>query len=347
MGRQVTQKVADRSHTFLNAQFNALSRIDDIDSKALVLVGLPVVVFFYLGKGSTVVLRHKKLLKPRKMKAILNEYQVTHITDSPSFMLKYQAFFSIAQANRIEMVVTGGGPVFNEGIELLRHRFSKACLKIVYGSTEVEPISVKTIALKKMAYPSTCKALNAGTIDQEIALKIGNFSKLNSHQVAAKEFDDCLLKEGEIGEIVVSGPHVLNNYFNSKAVYTAQKIEAGPSIWHKTGDSGFIKDGELFLTGPINQLIRQGDHIISPFMTESYLNSVSSINRGTVICVDGKIWLLLVMKTNQAFDLRDLALDFTVDEVKIIKEMPLDPRHKTKIDYKALENLVSESVINH
>ena len=78
-------KIADRSHAFLAEQFNALSRIDNVENRPTVLVGLPVVVFFYLGKGCQIILRSKRLLKPNRFKALLAKFRVTHISDSPSF----------------------------------------------------------------------------------------------------------------------------------------------------------------------------------------------------------------------------------------------------------------------
>ena len=75
-------------------------------------------------------------------------------------------------------------------------------------------------------------------------------------------------------------------------------------------------------------------------MVETYLNSQSFIERGTVICNDDKVWLMITLASKQTFDINQLNLDFKVDGVKILKEIPLDPRHKTKIDYKSLMKLV-------
>ena len=160
--------------------------------------------------------------------------------------MNYQAHFSTDQADIVEKIVTGGGPVFDHQIKHLKQRFVNADLKIVYGSTEAEPISVRTIESKKMLSASTNNALNVGLVDPDIRLRIGNFDSLKGYKVSKEEFENCIVKEDVIGEIVVSGPHVLHQYFRSDEVYKSIKIEEGDNIWHKTGDSGLVSKGQLF-----------------------------------------------------------------------------------------------------
>jgi acyl-CoA synthetase (AMP-forming)/AMP-acid ligase II len=65
--------------------------------------------------------------------------------------------------------------------------------------------------------------------------------------------------EAEVGEIWVSGPHIAEGYWNNKEATertfkaTISGSENGPFL--RTGDLGFVKDGELFITGRIKDLI--------------------------------------------------------------------------------------------
>lgn len=67
------------------------------------------------------------------------------------------------------------------------------------------------------------------------------------------------LPEGEIGEIWLSGPSVTSGYFG-KPEQTAATFQAtlagepGP-FYLRTGDLGFLHDGELFMTGRIKDLL--------------------------------------------------------------------------------------------
>lgn len=63
---------------------------------------------------------------------------------------------------------------------------------------------------------------------------------------------------GEIGEIWLRGPHVARGYWNSdaqtRAVFGAVTA-SGDGPFLRTGDLGFMREGELFVTGRIKDLI--------------------------------------------------------------------------------------------
>lgn len=68
-----------------------------------------------------------------------------------------------------------------------------------------------------------------------------------------------LCPAGEIGEIWVSGPSIARGYWNRQSE-TARTFKAyvsdtkeGPFL--RTGDLGFLKDGEMFVTGRLKDLI--------------------------------------------------------------------------------------------
>lgn len=62
-----------------------------------------------------------------------------------------------------------------------------------------------------------------------------------------------------VGEIWVAGPSVALGYWNApiatKNTFQAYEVETGAGPFLRTGDLGFIKDGELFVTGRIKDLI--------------------------------------------------------------------------------------------
>jgi 8-amino-7-oxononanoate synthase len=63
----------------------------------------------------------------------------------------------------------------------------------------------------------------------------------------------------QVGEIWVSGPSVAQGYWNrteeTKYTFLACVAETGEGPFLRTGDLGFLKDGELFVTGRIKDLI--------------------------------------------------------------------------------------------
>jgi acyl-CoA synthetase (AMP-forming)/AMP-acid ligase II len=64
---------------------------------------------------------------------------------------------------------------------------------------------------------------------------------------------------GREGEIWVSGPNVARGYWNgqdeTKRVFRAHLVDTGEGPFLRTGDLGFFKDGELFVTGRLKDLI--------------------------------------------------------------------------------------------
>jgi acyl-CoA synthetase (AMP-forming)/AMP-acid ligase II len=67
------------------------------------------------------------------------------------------------------------------------------------------------------------------------------------------------LSPGQVGEVWVSGPSVAQGYWNRVAetehTFKAFLADTGEGPFLRTGDLGFLLDGELFLTGRLKDLI--------------------------------------------------------------------------------------------
>ena len=68
-----------------------------------------------------------------------------------------------------------------------------------------------------------------------------------------------LCAEGEVGEIWVSGPSIAQGYWHkpeeTKQTFAAYLAEAPQNKFMRTGDLGFLKAGELFVTGRLKDVI--------------------------------------------------------------------------------------------
>jgi acyl-CoA synthetase (AMP-forming)/AMP-acid ligase II/aryl carrier-like protein len=87
-------------------------------------------------------------------------------------------------------------------------------------------------------------------------------------EVAVMDAAGCLLPPGQTGEIVLRGPSLARGY--------AENPEANRSAftdgWFRTGDEGFRdRDGYLFLTGRLKEIINRGGEKISPREIEEVL----------------------------------------------------------------------------
>lgn len=95
------------------------------------------------------------------------------------------------------------------------------------------------------------------------------------------------LPEGETGEICVTGPSVMNAYFNNKvATNEVLKIHDDNKVWLHTGDLGHMdEDGFVYIDGRIKRLIIRHDGIkVSPFEIEQIIKKVKGVKD---VCVVG------------------------------------------------------------
>ena len=81
--------------------------------------------------------------------------------------------------------------------------------------------------------------------------------------------EDISIKVSEEGEILLKGPTITPGYYNREDLTKAAFTEEG---YFKTGDAGYLKDGELFLTERIKDLFKTSNgKYIAPQMIESKL----------------------------------------------------------------------------
>jgi acyl-CoA synthetase (AMP-forming)/AMP-acid ligase II len=86
------------------------------------------------------------------------------------------------------------------------------------------------------------------------------------------------LPDGRVGEIWLSGPHVADGYHNdperTEATFRARIDGAGPrenGPWLRTGDLGFLSDGELFVTGRLKDLVIVNGRNVYPHDVEDVI----------------------------------------------------------------------------
>ncbi len=345
-GSTGTPKAANRTHQFLKEQFDALNDEIDPQPKDVDLVTLPIVLFQNLGMGSTSVIadfdmRQPDALDPAPIVQQLVQYQVNRMTTSPFFVRKVSEYATQQRTNlpHLRKVFTGGAPVFPTDARLLLKAFPSAKSIILYGSTEAEPMS--SIDAKELAITSTEETggLAVGKPNSSTQLKIIEIIDEALPTCSPSELESMTLAEGRIGEIIVSGPHVLASYFRNDEAFRTNKIVVDGTVWHRTGDSGFLHGRDLFLTGRNKQLIKSGDSYLSPFIMEDILQHIDGVTTGTLMELDGKVTLVVETVLSEAQVTPNVG-SIPYNEVMVMKHIPRDPRHNSKIDYGKLKQLL-------
>ncbi len=350
-GSTGTPKAAKRTHGFLHEQFTAL--LDQIDPQPedIDMPALPIVLLINLAAGCTSVITKFKSNKPelmdaRKILAQIDEHKITRMVASPFFIKQlatYSTHHNLLPISSLKKIFTGGAPVFPAEAKLYLAAFPQAQIQIVYGSTEAEPISsINALDLIKEQETSLQNGLKVGMPHHKTQVRIIEIKEASIVCVNEDELGMITLRPGEIGEIIVSGPHVLREYFNNEEALKRNKIIIGNNCWHRTGDSGYMDEtGMLYLTGRCNALIHSGGKLIAPFIYENFFQSIKGVEMGTIIQLQKK--LLVIIEARKAANKEEIqhqiqGIDLAFDEIKFVTRMPRDLRHHSKIDYEKLKS---------
>ena len=114
------------------------------------------------------------------------------------------------------------------------------------------------------------------------------------HQVSIINEDNEVLPEREIGEIIVKGPSVTMGYFRNPEA-TATTWRDG---WLRTGDLGYLADGELFICGRSKELIIIRGANYYPQDIESAARDLPGVKRGNLVAFsvnEGNVERLVIL----------------------------------------------------
>ncbi|NEQ26165.1 MAG: AMP-binding protein, partial [Microcoleus sp. SIO2G3] len=158
--------------------------------------------------------------------------------------------------------------------------------------------------------------------------------------LSPEELADACLPPGQIGEIVVSGNHVLSGYLHGRGDADI-KLRVGDRVWHRTGDAGcFDGQGRLWLLGRCGARIQDEFGVLYPFAVEAAVSQHSEIRRSALVQIQSQRWL--VIEAESPVNLHQLQQDLSwaqLHQIRQIRQIPVDRRHNAKIDYSALRKL--------
>ncbi|HEX7026184.1 MAG TPA: AMP-binding protein [Gammaproteobacteria bacterium] len=348
-----------RTHEFLINQHNAIAHALDNAARQIEINTLPVFVLSSIGSGLTVVipecdLRRPGDIDPGPVVTQIEAQAVNRILGPPAFCHRIAAFLdtSSRQLAGVEKIFTGGGPVFPNLLVLLQRVFPGAEVVAVYGSTEAEPIAhvaYREIGEDDLQRMRGGAGLLAGHPVPEIKLAIipdCAGQPIGPFQI--DEFQRHCLADGQIGEIVVTGEHVLKQYLDGASPGDI-KFRVGDGIWHRTGDAGYLDSrGRLWLLGRCQAKIVAKTEIIYPFGVETMALSHTEVVRAAFIRHSNRNVLAIELAVGRhpsdkaVFAPQVLAGLAGVDAVHVVKRIPVDKRHNSKIDYVALAGLLNK-----
>ncbi len=111
----------------------------------------------------------------------------------------------------------------------------------------------------------------------------GSCGRPVSTEIRVLDEDDRELPRGATGAIVIRGPTLFPGYLDEPELNAALFLPGG---WFRTGDLGYLdKDGFLFLTGRVHELINRGGAKIAPVEVDHALLSHPAVAEAAVFAV--------------------------------------------------------------
>ena len=348
-------KALIRSHGFLRKQMAILNRIALTSASDVDFVAMPMFVLFNLANRVTSVLpacnmKHPGRADPGIVLHQLRTECVTRMVASPALLERLADHCLIHKRTMPDMrcISTGGGPVGPSLPQRLRTIAPNSIVRTVYGSTEAEPIA--SIDGHRISVADRLKTREGGglLVGEPVPGCRVRVMHNDSGQVpgpyTAESFREQCLPAGSVGEIVVSGEHVLPGYADPSRDRET-KIHVQSTVWHRTGDAGYFDaSGRLWLVGRCAAALQDYRGAVYPFQVEYAVTAVRGVRRAALMQQDRD--RVLVLETtgrefrNHCARAAKCVAEFEIDRIVTVQRIPLDRRHAAKVDYPALARLL-------
>lgn len=338
-------KAIVRTHDFLHAQHAAIAEAIALREGETDLTALPIFLLANLGSGLCSVIPAGDVARPGSVAAApiaaqIWRHGITRGGASPAFWQRLAGDAAGRDAlARVKTIYTGGGPLWADELASLRAAAPETRVVCVYGSTEAEPIA-EIDADEALAPPEAAGLLPGGRVRPEIRCAVlrDRWDEPRA-ELDAAGFEAERRAPGEIGEIVVSGAHVVAGYLGG--VGDAEtKFRVDGVVWHRTGDAGcFDARGRLWLGGRCAARVRIGGRVFYPAQFEVPLRGLPGLRRAALLELGGEARLALETDDSTVADAcaeRLAARRMPVPRIHVLRRLPLDRRHNAKIDYGAL-----------
>jgi acyl-CoA synthetase (AMP-forming)/AMP-acid ligase II len=359
-------KGANRTHRFLSAQHHALSAVIPYTAGDRDLPAFPIFSLNNIASGVTTVLPAIDLAQPSEQDgAILThqlaEEQITCATLSVSMLNGVSRY---SQQNglcllSLRRVVTGGAPVTKDEVRSFSRIAPQAEILVLYGSTEVEPIAhIEAQEMLAGDAGGVEEGVNVGRISPGLKAKFIRIVK-GVVDFPSAGWRALEVAAGEVGELVVSGDHVCPDYYNNPDAFRRTKIvDHENQVWHRTGDLAYLDASCcLWLVGRVHNAILRGSRYYFPVSAEGILKAFPFVRQGAYLGLPDECWgertaVVVALDPRQGMEpkgaLAQIKQAFAtrqipIDSFYVVDEIPMDPRHHSKVEYGALRELVTKT----
>jgi long-chain acyl-CoA synthetase len=205
---------------------------------------------------------------------IIAEHQVSVSLGVPT-MLSAMAEEQIAnprEVSTLRVLAHGGSPIASEVLRRVHQALPTTELIEVYGATELSPLA-------------TGLRHEEDLLDSPLARSCGK--PLLGVEVEVVDDSGAPLPIGEVGEVVVRGPNVMQGYWN-KPEQTAEVLRDG---WYRSGDLGYFDSAaHLFLVDRAKDMIVSGGENVYGSEVEEVLHKHPAVLEAAVFGIPDAKW---------------------------------------------------------
>ncbi|MFC4355493.1 class I adenylate-forming enzyme family protein [Chryseomicrobium palamuruense] len=215
---------------------------------------------------------------------------------------------------KLRLFTYGAAPMPYELVKKVKELYPNVSVQNLYGQTENSPA--------------------ATTLKDHFALdKIGSVGEMlpKTEVQVVDEFGESL-PTGQVGEIVVKGPQLMNGYLKNEEA-TNQAIQNG---WLYTGDLGrFDEDGLLYIVDRKKDMIIRGGENVYPVEVEEVLYQIPEVLEAAVVGVPHPVYgevpkAYVVLKNDQhlteedvkTYCSKNIAKYKIPEEIDFLEELP-------------------------
>ena len=161
------------------------------------------------------------------------------------------------------------------GVVMSAYGMAEATLAISFGE-RLTPLDVVSVDAETFRATGTVVA----PIADSVALSFVSCGKtFPDHEVGIADAEGNFLEDGQEGEIVLKGPSITKGYWENPEA-TAAVLRDG---WLRTGDLGFLRGGDVFITGRCKDLIILNGKNHHPQTIEWAIQELDGVRRGNVV----------------------------------------------------------------
>jgi acyl-CoA synthetase (AMP-forming)/AMP-acid ligase II len=359
-------------HRMFDAQVRMIRDHYGIKPGEVDLPTFPLFALFNPAMGTTSVIPDMNAsrpgsVNPARIVEAIQDHQVTSTFGSPALWRRVCIY---CQHNKVTLptlkrVLVAGAPVPHWLIESLHEYMGPDTdVHTPYGATESLPVC--SISGRELRQGLIEKTRGGGGTCVGVPLPGMEVKVLPiSDEPIASMGGLEPVADGQIGEFVVSGPVVTQEYAGRPEATALAKIRDGQKIWHRMGDVGYRDaDGRLWFCGRKNHRVETAAGTCFTIPCEAVFNEHVKVSRSAIVGVTdpgtGKRQPVLIIETvggkvggpdsRNAF-VRELlqlgssnVLTEGISKVLFYRSFPVDVRHNAKINREKLAEWASEQL---